>query len=107
MLELKMQVHVQSINPPNPMRSRNSVATVRITIQFDVDGAITIDDVTILRADGELWFSMPRTKVAGAYVPFITLSTKLKLAISAAVLPAVEKWLLGASVQSAQEVSRG
>jgi hypothetical protein len=107
MLELKMQVHVQSINPPNPMRSRNSVATVRITIQFDADGAITIDDVTILRADGELWFSMPRTKVAGAYVPFITLSTKLKLAISAAVLPAVEKWLLGGSFQPAQEVSRG
>lgn len=104
-----MQVHLQSINPPNPMRSRNSVATVRITIQFDGDGAITIDDVTILRTDGELWFSMPRTKVAGAYVPLITLSTKLKLAISAAVLPAVEKWLLGASVKSAQtsEVGRG
>jgi hypothetical protein len=45
--------------------------------------------------------------VAGAYVPFITLSTKLKLAISAAVLPAVEKWLLGGSFQPAQEVSRG
>jgi hypothetical protein len=90
------------------MRSRNSVATVRITIQFDADGAITIDDVTILRADGELWFSMPRTKVAGAYVPFITLSTKLKLAISVAVLPAVEKWLLGGSPHSAQsQVSGG
>lgn len=88
-----MLVHLQSINPPNPMRSRNSVATVRITIQCDAEGAITIDDVTIMRTDGELWISMPRTKVAGAYVPFITLSTKMKLAISEAVLPAVEKWL--------------
>ncbi|HZQ17079.1 MAG TPA: hypothetical protein VFA90_00040 [Terriglobales bacterium] len=99
-----MQVHLQSINSPNPMRSRNSVATVRITIQCDAEGAITIDDVTIMRTDGELWISMPRTKVAGAYVPFITLSTKTKLAISEAVLPAVEKWL---GAQSAQEVSRG
>lgn len=96
-----MLVHLQSINPPNAMRSRNSVATVRITIQCDAEGAITIDDVTILRTDGELWFSMPRTKVAGAYVPFITLSTKMKLAISEAVLPAIEKWLESQAAQIA------
>ena len=103
-----MKIHLQSINPPNPMRSRNAVATVRITIQCDAEGAITIDDVTVMRTDGELWISMPRTKIAGAYVPFITLSTKLKLSISEAVLPVVEKWLLGAPAQpAAQEASRG
>src|SRR5579864_1333457 len=95
-----MQIHLQSINPPNPMRSRNSVATVKLTIQCDAEGAITIDDVTIMRTDGELWISMPRTKVAGAYVPFITLSTKMKLAISEAVLPVVEKWLGAQSAQT-------
>ena len=97
-----MTIHLQSINPPNPMRSRNAVATVKVTVQCEADGAITIDDVTIMRTDGELWISMPRTKVAGAYVPFITLSTKMKLAISEAVLPVVEKWLLGTSAQPAQ-----
>lgn len=100
-----MTIHLQGINPPNPMRSRNSVATVKLTIQCDADGAITIDDVTVMRTDGELWISMPRTKVAGAYVPFITLSTKMKLAISEAVLPVVEKWLGAQSAQ--QEVGRG
>jgi len=89
------------------MRSRTAVATVRITLHCAAEHTFTLDDITVLRNDaGDLWVSMPRQKVAGAYVPIISLSAKLKLAIDAAVLPRAEQWLTEQAVQS-QEVARG
>jgi DNA-binding cell septation regulator SpoVG len=102
-----MYVQLQNINPPNPMRSRMAVATVRITLHCAAEHTFTIDDVTVLRNDaGDLWVSMPRQKVAGTYVAVISLSAKMKLAIDAVVLPRAEQWLAEQAVQS-QEVARG
>ena len=86
-----------------------AVATVKITIHCAAEHAFTIDDVTVLRNDaGDLWVSMPRQKVAGAYVPIISLSAKLKLAIDAVVLPRAEQWLAAQAAQArSQEVGRG
>ena len=102
-----MHVQFQSINPPNPMRSRAAVATVRITIHCAAEHTFSFDDVTVLRNDaGDLWVSMPRQKVAGAYVPIISLSAKLKLAIDAVVLPRAEQWL-AAQAAAAQQGNGG
>jgi len=103
-----MHVEVQSIAPPLPNRSRSAVATARITIHCVVDHAFTVDDVTIMRTDaGDLWVAMPRRKTpGGTYVPFITLSVKMKRAIDDVVLPRAEKWL-AAQTSAQSEVSRG
>jgi DNA-binding cell septation regulator SpoVG len=103
-----MHVEVQSITPPLPNRSRSAVATAKITIHCVVDHAFTVDDVTIMRTDaGDLWVAMPRRKTpGGTYVPFISLSVKMKRAIDDVVLPGAEKWLAAQSA-SAQPFDGG
>jgi DNA-binding cell septation regulator SpoVG len=91
------------------MRSRVAVATVRITIHCAAEHTFTLDDVTVLRNDaGDLWVAMPKQKVGGTYVPIISLSAKLKLAIDTVVLPRAEQWLAEQAAQvQKSEVSRG
>jgi DNA-binding cell septation regulator SpoVG len=87
-----MHLHVQRIAPPPAFRARNVVAVVQLTIQVD-DYSFTISGISVLRGADSIYLRMPKTREDnGAYVPFISLSARMKRAIEDAVLPAVEKW---------------
>ena len=96
-----MHLQVQQITPPPTYRGRNVVAIVQLTIHAVADHTFTISGISVVRGDDALFVRMPKIKDnTGAFVPFISLSARMKRAIDDAVLPAVEKWLVG--TQSAQ-----
>ena len=101
-----MHLQVQQISSPPTFRGRNVVAIVQLTIHAVADHTFTISGISVVRGDDSLFVRMPKIKDnSGAFVPFISLSAKLKRAIDDAVLPAIENWLGDQSAQ--QEVSRG
>ena len=95
-----MHLQVQQITSPPAYRGRNVVATVQLTIHAVADHTFTISGISVMRGEDALFLRMPKIKdERGVFVPFISLSAKMKRAIDDAVLPAVEKWLRGSSVR--------
>lgn len=103
-----MQIHVIKFTHPPITRPRSVLALAKITLVFD-HHQITLDDLRVVQnRQGELWIAMPTMKDAnGSYQPIVEFSSELKQLIPTKILPAYRQWALGASAQSAREVSRG
>ena len=102
-----MHFQIQQITPPPAYRARNVLAIVQLTIHAVADHTFTIEGISIMKGPDALFLRMPKVRDdSGAYVPFISLSAKMKRAIDDVVLPAVEKWL-AAQTSAQSEVSRG